>query len=199
MKKILLLSLTLATYLLGGNQSAKAILITGFGSTAEAPASAFTIDNLTTNFTTTTQAALNTSVAGTDSTQIFAGTFATINIAGLNTIQLTGTLSDMTNAATNFSVDLFNAALTHSRTYSGNLNSFVLNSSTTVVLTFVSETLSFNDIGGFQYTGNGTASLPVNFTFDSLEAIPEPSTYALLALGLGSLVFLRMRSKRSSV
>jgi len=198
MKKILLLSLTLAAYLLGGNQSAQAILITGFGTTAEPPASAFTIDGATSNFTTITQTALNTNVVGTDTTQIFAGTFGTINIAGLNTIQLTATLTG-TNAATNFSVDLFNAALSESRLYSGNLISFVSGSPTTVVLTFVSETASFNDIGAFQYTGNGTGSLPVNITFDSLEAIPEPSTYALLALGLGSLVFFRKRSKRSSV
>jgi len=197
MHKTLLLSLTLAISLLGANQSANAILITGFGSTAEAPASAFTIDAGTSTFTTITQVAFNTNVVGTDNAQIFAGSFSSINIAGLNTIQLTGTMSG-TNAATNFSVDLFNGALTQSRTYSGNLGGFGTGSPATVVLTFVSETAAFNDIGGFVYTGAGTGD-PVNFTFDSLEAIPEPSTYALLALGLGSLVFFRMRSKRRSV
>jgi hypothetical protein len=197
MNKILLLSLTLAAYLLGGNQSANAILITGFGSTAEAPASVFTVDGASSSFTTITQAALNTNVVGTDSGQIFAGTFATINIAGLNTIQLTGTMSGV-NAESNFSVELFDPTLNFSRTYSGNLVGFGTVNPATVVLTFVSQTAAFNDIGGFQYTGNG-AGAAVNFTFNSLEAIPEPSTYALLALGLGSLVFLRMRSKRSSV
>jgi len=197
MHKALLLSLTLAISLLGGNQSANAILITGFGSTAEAPASAFTIDVATSNFTTITQAAFNTNVVGNDNAQIFAGTFSSINIAGLNTIRLTGTMSG-TNAASNFSVDLFNGALNQTRTYSGNLSGFGSGSPATVVLTFVSETAPFNDIAAFSFTGAGTGDA-VNFTFDSLEAIPEPSTYALLALGLGSLVFFRMRSKRSSV
>jgi len=197
MKKILLLSLTLAAYILGGNQSANAILITGFGSTAEAPASAFTVDGANSTFPTITQAAFNTNVVGNDLGQIFAGTFSSINIAGLNTIQLTGTMSG-TNAASIFSVDLFNGAQNQTRTYSGNLSGFGTGSPATVVLTFVSETASFNDIAAFVFTGAG-AGAAVNFTFDSLEAIPEPSTYALLALGLGSLVFFRKRSKRSSV
>jgi len=196
MHKTLLLSLTLAASLMGVNQSANAILITGFGSTAEAPASIFTIDAAS-NFTTITQVAFNTNVVGNDNAQIFSGSFSSINIAGLNTIQLTGTLFGV-NALSNFTVELFNSDFSQSRNYSGNLSGFVSGSPATVVLAFVSETAAFNGIGGFQYTGNGTGD-PVNFTFDSLEAIPEPSTYALLALGLGSLVFFRMRSKRRSV
>jgi len=57
----------------------------------------------------------------------------------------------------------------------------------------------YTDVVGWNLNGGGSAG-PIAATLTSATAvIPEPSTYALLALGLGSLVLLRMRSKRRSV
>jgi len=68
-------------------------------------------------------------------------------------------------------------------------------------------TSSFSFNAAFDYTNvvswilnSGPIGGPIEATLTSATAvIPEPSTYALLALGLGSLVLLRMRSKRTSV
>lgn len=54
-------------------------------------------------------------------------------------------------------------------------------------------------MGGFNlYAANGLFTLDnvrVGTTWADVSPIPEPSTYALLALGLGALVFLRRRCK----
>jgi len=58
---------------------------------------------------------------------------------------------------------------------------------------------NYGDVVGWNLSGGGSG-LAIAATLTSATAvIPEPSTYALLALGLGGLVLMRMRSKRSSV
>jgi hypothetical protein len=59
--------------------------------------------------------------------------------------------------------------------------------------TFTFETGGFlNNLGGgsFVVTQNGT-NLAINFT-----PVPEPSTYALMALGLGVVVVFELRRRR---
>lgn len=67
----------------------------------------------------------------------------------------------------------------------------VLESATLVPLSSVSGGADLSDIVGLTFTFD--ESTPVNMTF--YEVVPEPSTYALLAMaGVGALCFFRRRS-----
>lgn len=66
------------------------------------------------------------------------------------------------------------------------------------------QSLFFDFLGGFDYgemVGTNTADgLIVSFTVDQAAyvATPEPSTFALIAIGLGGMGFLRFRQRRNA-
>lgn len=66
----------------------------------------------------------------------------------------------------------------------------------TKALTII-DPIRYQDVGGFIISGNGTFDA-FRVSFDSLSAIPEPSTYALLGLGLAGLVVGRRLRRRSA-
>ena len=58
---------------------------------------------------------------------------------------------------------------------------------------------NYADVQGWNLVGGGSGAGIAATLTSATAVIPEPSTYALLALRLGGLVLMRMRSKRSSV
>jgi len=164
--------------------------VTKFGS------SGFTIDTETTTFSAN-QTLTTLTFSGTDSTSsILAGTFSLFDATGLNYINLVGSISG-TNPNSGFTVELFNSTFNETKLYSGTFGAFGA-SSTTVQLSFVSQTASFTTIAGFQLTAAGSGD-PINMTLSSLNAtaspVPEPGTTCLLALAVGSGIFLRLRRR----
>ncbi|MEO7931895.1 MAG: PEP-CTERM sorting domain-containing protein [Chthoniobacterales bacterium] len=169
--------------------SLQAIVITGFGSTGESGASAFTVDTNNTNFNTSGQTAFTLPATGTDS-NVLIGTFTPINITGNSTIQLTLAVSG-TNPNSAFTVRLYSSDFSF-RTYSGFLSSFG-SSQTTVVLTPGSGTITGNTVVAFGFFGGGSGN-SLNLTFDTITAVPEPSSYVLMIIG--AMVLSRIAFKR---
>ena len=154
----------------------------------------FLVDE-TSSFSTISPNGTNIFVSGTDFLEALVGTFAPVDIAGFSDITLTGSVSGE-NPNSTFSIYLFNSAFDQYREYSGFTLDFGA-TSTTVFLTFVSETASFTDIAGFQFIGGGIGS-PLSFTFESVDAIPEPSVYALSSMALAGAYLLRRRQGKVS-
>lgn len=179
---ILILSLSLPI------TSKAAVQITDFSTTS------FTVDWDFSTFSTINVNSTNIHVGGTDLAEILYGTFDPVDITGLTQISLTGILSG-DNPDSFFEVWLFDNTLTAYRAYSGHMSSFG-NTSSSVVLTFESESSPFDEVGGFYFVGAGLGS-PLNFTFEAVtaESIPEPSLSALIILGLGGLCCIRRRRR----
>ena len=168
--------------------ASQALQITDFGDVG------FEIIDDFTTFATVTPNSMGISVSGSASGDSLVGTFAPVDIAGLYDITLTGSVSGG-NPAVTFRVLLFDITLIEYREYSGITIDFGV-TSTTVLLTLVSETAEFTEIGGFQFISDGGDTLaPLSFTFESVDAIPEPSVYMLTSVGLAGAYLLRRRSK----
>lgn len=186
-RKEIIIALVLS---LSALSASKAVLITDFSQAN------FTIDYGTSSIGYVISANTpNISVEGMDSTQMLAGTFDPVDVSGSFQIILTGTVSgDNPNAS--FHVDLYNSDFSQVQTYTG-YTEFFGSTSTSIVLTFDSGT-AFSDIAGFVFTLDGPGTLSFTFQGLSAEAVPEPSTYALMAAGLGGLFFaLRLRKART--
>jgi len=186
MKKNLLLAFVLVCLA----QNLKAVLISDFGDVS------FTIDSGTTSFTTN-QTSTVTDAAGSDD-NVFAGTFATtFDATGYTNFFLNAKVTG-TNPGSSFSVDFYDASFTETRSYTAFLSDFGTGSYVSVALTFVSETSSFNDFAGFQFTGGGSGSnsLAISFSNVSATTIPEPSTWLLLSSGLTTVVILHHRRRK---
>lgn len=164
--------------------AAQAVVISSFGETD------FTVDYGTSTFASIITHPDNVEVSGTDFGESMAGTFVPVDISGLSRISLTGTVNG-DNPDSAFTVLLFNSTFDQSREYSGNMSSFGSTSSS-LLLSFVSESSSFTDVAGFQFIGGGSGS-PLEFTFEELSAtaVPEPSVPALFALSLGAFFWSR--------
>lgn len=149
------------------------------------------------SFTTSDQTANWYQVVGNDFGSAFYGDLPSpVNITG-DTFQLSLTATYVGTAASNFQIDLFDGN-GNDRLYQGNFSSFTQNVSSTVLLSFVSQTGSFDatDVTSLGFLTDGTGS-SVNITATqvaALSAIPEPSTFALLGFGI-PLLFRRIRRR----
>lgn len=156
----------------------------------------FVVDYDATIFETITQGANGLYVQGTDGGDTLGGYFSTVDIAGLDKIYLTATVTE--NPGTYFGVMLFNPDLTSYRTYNAFLEDFEIGISTRVLLTLTEEEGEpFTEVAGFQFLTGGMFS-PLALTFEELSAVPEPGTYAaILSFSLCGLLLMRRRQRRA--
>lgn len=105
--------------------------------------------------------------------------------------------SSGTNPNTSFSLDLIDSTFTSIATYGGTTTGL------TGTLSLVNLTLdavgsgAYNDVIALGFTWDGSMSSPNTITVESVYAVvPEPSTYALLALGGLALSGYAMRRRR---
>jgi hypothetical protein len=194
MKKILL---TLSSALVLGLSSAHAvssITLTTFGSSMEA-------DLLTYNSATST-------ISGTEvlGGVLYPGSFSPVNLTTLDNyggnpsnllLNLTGFATAPTTGG--FSVTLEGGSGKYVAT-TFNWNSFTSTSSTVSVPVNVAGADSgfeWNNIVGFTWDSGGSGSA-INATYTNLtvSAVPEPSTYALMALG-GLVLFFMVRRRKA--
>lgn len=188
------------------NQAQAQGLITGFGSSELNPY------NTTSDFEspwtgTQTTTSLSVSNVSNQSGGIFDTLGTPINIAGSTAnLQLTGALTGAAPETGKFQITLFDS--------SGDFNSLVYNfnwssfgSSPTTVTASLDSALdsgTFNGtVSSWDLSLFGSPGDTVSFTFDDLRAgiaaVPEPSTYALLGIGLGILGFcVRLRRQKHS-
>lgn len=179
-----------------GVASTNAQIITGFGSSQVNPVP---ITALQTGWTgTQTSTVLN--IVGTDiAGGIYSTNAASVTLNNLSQLTLTGQLTSMAPLPTSpFFVVLYDDSF-NTLTYEFNWSSFSNGSLDSVTATSPVDS-AFDgqvDSWGLQVDGTGT---PFTFTFDQLAApseaaVPEPSTYAMLGLGMLALVVWQRRNK----
>ncbi len=189
----LVASIFVSLTLLAASASAQIVLDTFNAGTAIGSVRAGTswVGNVTQNATTIT-------VGGTAKDENGWGvTGLSLNATGLTNLFVTAQL-EVGNAATSFVIQFEDASL-NTQVFSVSSTAFTIGSLTTVNIP-VAFTGAFNaaNISGWNIGGGSTGILAFNFTFDNLLlAVPEPSTYALLALGLGVVLVPVLRRRRS--
>lgn len=178
--KLLLLS---AIAVLATFNAQSQVVITGFGTS-----------QYTETFTdfAAGQSASAYSISGTDFGNSAYGSFASVVIGSPTQLTLLGTFTG--TATSSFQIELFDVD-GDSKLYQGSFTDFVSGNPTSVILNFLSNSGTFNGTAvslGFITTGGGST---INLSMDTLSAvvIPEPSTYGLLILGAGILVFMVRR------
>ena len=123
----------------------------------------------------------------------------TINGTGSLVFQLTAQ-REAGNIATVVSLQLEDS-LSRTAVASINTSLFAVGSLSTVsssAFNFPLGSFDFAHITGWTFGGGTTGINALNMSFDNLVlAVPEPSTYALLALGLGVIVVPLLRRRRS--
>jgi hypothetical protein len=179
----------LAVTILGINLIAptakSAVLVTGFGTGQFTSTSA--------GFTTETQTASTYQLIGTDfGMQSFGDLPSPVNIAGSTSfLILAASFSGTATGA--FGIELYDT-MGNSRLYGANFSSYApQNVFLPINFSFVSQTGAFNNLVqtlGFLTSGTGST---VNVTMDSLTATPEPTSTALMVVGLVSLAARRRR------
>lgn len=192
MKRLTLLSLFLVCAIAS---RAQVLTLTGFG-TGE-----FTVDTDFTQLTSYSQSATTLNIVGSDQTGAISGSFAQFDMTGyMGGIDLTASVSG-TNPASNFNLVLVDAQ-GNQFSFSGNWSSFGSSTSTVTLAPVISQNpfLPNQVIGmGFLFGGAGAN---FNITLDALTvgaaAVPEPSTYAQIALGLGALGLIAYRRRKTA-
>jgi len=185
MKKTIL-SLAVAASLL--SNSFGNISITNWGS-----------DQLTQSFsdwTSATPASNSLTLVGTEGQQYFGDLTTPVSITSISPvlqIQVTGVFTGVTTGG--FSIELFDAD-GDSRQYNGFFTEFTPSVSSTVTANFAVETGVFNPtVTGVSFVASGAGTASANIQLTNLTAVPEPSTYALMALGCLVLFFIARRRK----
>ena len=119
----------------------------------------------------------------------------------LANLTLTGSLQLDPSAAQNFTIILYDASFNDTRTYQFDWNDFS-SAGNAYTGTFESSVGTFTGgVGGYELALGGSPTDTVSFTFDSLAltatSVPEPSTYAMFALGALLLYGVQRRKARA--
>jgi hypothetical protein len=174
-------------------QSVQAQTLSDFGTSSFTMGSPFDF--------TPTQTATNLAFTGTDGTNSWAGTFTTpFTLSLVQSANLAINLSQTTSRTTAFTIYLvdsnnsvtnaFDASYAGVSSSPGNVlvsfNSGVSTNPTFTAGTFDLFQMSFNE---------GGAGATITSTAYNLNVVPEPSTYALMALG-GLVLFFMVRRRK---
>ena len=180
----------IATALFAVVISSKAQTLADFGSSA---ANLFTIDPDSSITWSPAQTPSGISISGNDNNgNQFGGSWATPWTLSSNSglqLNITGSIP---SPGSLFTVTLFSPDFQDNKSFEGNFaQSGVV--SNNYSLAFSSATSSFTSVGGFVFTAGGSGS-SLNVSVNNLSVVPEPSTYALLAIaGLGLFFAVRRR------
>ena len=102
-----------------------------------------------------------------------------------------------TNPNMGFAVDLWDAGYSNIiNTYTGSTAGLSTSPSLALLTLSVAGTGDFSSVGGLQFTWADPGTVNTTMTEFVAEAVPEPSTYALLAMsavGLGGYIARRRR------
>jgi hypothetical protein len=162
-----------------------------FGSLASNP---FTLDGDASVTWIPSQTTTGISISGTDTNgNQFGGSWATPwTLASNSNLQL-NISGSIPSPGSLFTVTLFNASFAETKIFQGSFaESGVVGNN--YALSFQNQSNSFSSIGGFTLSSGGVGN-NLNISVNNLSVVPEPSTYALLAIGAVGL-FLSFRRRK---
>ena len=150
------------------------------------------------NFVQTSNATAFNATAGLGDTFYNASLFGPVDWTSANGLYIRSSIT--TNPNLPFTFSLFDSSLNPVATYNGATNSFTTgtNQSDSAAYSYLNLTpggpVNLSNVGYVQFTFDGAAAANISFHAVSTAAIPEPSTYALLAIGaLGLILSFRRR------
>jgi hypothetical protein len=189
MKKTLQFLVLTASIAFVSFQTSNAQVLSNFGTTAFA----IDTDNSTLPFSQS-----GTSFTGTDTNGILAGVFTTpFSLSSSSPLRLNFSFTG-TNQNSGFTLEFLTPTFTSIATYSGSTAGATTSSVTTQLTLTTGASFTNQSVGGVNITLNGAGGQTVSYQFQSLEVVPEPSTYALMAIG-GLVLFFIARRRKAQV
>jgi hypothetical protein len=154
--------------------------------------------NSATGFVQTSNATAFNATAVLGNTFYNANDFGPADWTSANGLYIRSTIT--TNPNLPFTFKLFNTSFLEVAEYSGTTNSFTTGTSQSDSATYSYLNLTpvgspnLSDVGYLQFIFNGDAVTSISFQAVSTTAVPEPSTYALLAIAaVGFFLSIRRR------
>ena len=185
--KVTKIKAVILTVALIGFNNLSAVNITGFG------VDDFTIVEDFTTFSAMPNADF-VSISGSPMSSLAGLLPVQSNITGLNVLELSGTF---TSGAGSFSIVLLDSSLNDAVRavfMGGSYDDLVSNGLSTLTLDSFTDSFVFSEVSAITIAGGGSVGSLVSGNFDQLNAVPEPSTYALLA-GVIALGFIIVRRR----